>query len=397
MSIKTKNLLMRVVLPLVVVAAAVGVAISMVVLKPEVPTTAPVFAPPLVRVATVELDDRRLSVKSQGTVAPRAESQLVPEVAGRVTWVSDSFASGGFFDKGEPLVRIDPFDFEQAVVAARSELARSELRLAQEQAEAQVAEREWKELGQGDGNPLTLRVPQLADAGAAVDAARAGVDRAERNLSRTHIRAPYAGRVRRKNVDVGQFVVSGAPIATIYSVDAAEIRLPLPDDELAFVDLPLTYRGGGAPSLRPPVVLSTLFAGELHVWRGHIVRTEGEIDPATRMVHAVARVDNPYAPGENPSRPPLNVGMFVQAEIEGKLVEGVAALPRPALRADNQVWVVDEDSRLRFRDVEILRATETEVIVGSGLSAGELVVLSPLDATTDGMAVRIADEQGKSL
>jgi len=397
MSLDKKKVLMGVILPLLVLVAAVGVAVTMVALKPEVETAAPVFAPPLVRTATVSLEDRQMVVRSQGTVTPRTESQLVPEVSGRVTWVSDSFASGGFFERGEELVRIDAFDYEQALVAARSEYARSELRLAQEEAEARVAEREWEELGQGDGEPLTLRVPQLADARSGVDAARAGIERAERNLSRTSLRAPYAGRIRQKSVDVGQFVVVGAPVATIYSVDAAEVRLPLPDDELAFVQLPLTYRGGGAPSVSPPVVLSTLFAGERHEWTGRIVRTEGEIDPATRMVHAVARVENPYAPGDNPNRPPLNAGMFVQAEIEGKTAEGVAVLPRPALRTGGQVWVIDRESRLRFRDVVVLRATESEVVIDEGLADGELVVLSPLDATTDGMAVRIADEEGKSL
>jgi len=144
-------------------------------------------------------------------------------------------------------------------------------------------------------------------------------------------------------------------------------------------------------------VLSTTFAGERHEWQGRIVRTEGEIDPATRMIHAVARVDNPYAPGDNPRRPPLNAGMFVHAAIEGIYVEDVAVLPRVALRTGSRVWIVDADNRLRYRDVVVLRATEAEVIVSEGLRDGELVVLSPLDATTDGMKVRISDEEGKSL
>ena len=397
MTIEKKKILWTVIAPAAVLFAGIAVAFTMIALKPDVETRAPAVAAPLVRVAMVSLESRRLTVESQGTVSPRTQSQLVPEVSGQVIWVSDSFASGGFFEKGERLVRIDPFDYDQALVAAKSELARTKLRLAQEEAEARVAREEWEELGRGDGTPLTLRKPQLADARAAVDAGAANVERAERNRERTVIRAPYAGRIRQESVDVGQFVTIGAPMATIYSVDAAEVRLPLPDDELAFVDLPMTYRGGGEARVESLVVLSTTFAGERHEWRGRIVRTEGEIDPATRMIHAVARVDDPYAPGVNPRRPPLNAGMFVHAEIEGRQVEDVAVLPRAALRTGGLMWVVDADSRLRYRDVVVLRATESEAIVSEGLRDGELVVLSPLDVTTDGMTVRISDEEAKSL
>ena len=397
MAIEKRKILWTAVVPAAVLFMGIVVAFTMIALKPDVETRAPVVTQPLVRVATVKLESRRLTVESQGTVSPRTESQLVPEVSGQVIWVSDSFASGGFFEKGEALVKIDPFDYDQALVTAKSELARTKLHLAQEEAEARVAREEWEELGRGDGTPLTLREPQLADAHASVDAGAANVERAARNRERTVMRAPYAGRIRQESVDVGQFVTIGALIATVYSVDAAEVRLPLPDDDLAFVDLPMTYRGGGDARVQPPVVLSTTFAGERHEWRGRIVRTEGEIDPATRMIHAVARVDDPYAPGDNPRRPPLNAGMFVHAEIEGRQVEDVTVLPRAALRAGSRMWVVDADSRLRYRDVVVLRATESEVIVSEGLHDGELVVLSPLDATTDGMTVRISDEEGKSL
>lgn len=397
MNIERPKILWTVIIPVAVVFAGIVGAFTMIALKPDVETRAPLPTQPLVRVVTVKLESRRLTVESQGTVNPRTESRLVPEVSGQVIWVTDSFASGGFFEKGQALVKIDPFDYEQALVTAKSELARTKLRLAQEEAEARVAREEWKELGRGEATPLTLRVPQLADVRASVEAARANVERAERNRERTVIRAPYAGRIRQESVDVGQFVTIGAPIATIYSVDAAEVRLPLPDNDLAFVDLPMTYRGGGEARVQPSVVLSTTFAGERHEWQGRIVRTEGEIDPATRMIHAVARVDNPYAPGDNPRRPPLNAGMFVHAAIEGIYVEDVAVLPRVALRTGSRVWIVDADNRLRYRDVVVLRATEAEVIVSEGLRDGELVVLSPLDATTDGMKVRISDEEGKSL
>ena len=382
--------ILKALLPLVIVAAALLGAVTMIMNRPPVETLTPVIEPPGVRVHEVTLSDAPLSVTSQGTVRPRTESQLVPEIAGRVTWVAPSFAEGGFFEAGDVLVKIDPFDYEQALVSARSQLAQARLRLAEEEAEAEVAQREWETLGRGDPRELALRKPQLEDARASVAAAEAGVERATRDLQRAEIVAPYAGRVRTKNVDIGQYVRVGDALATVYAVDVAEIRLPLPDDELAYLDLPLSYRGVRQQA-QPGVTLRATFAGETHVWNGRIVRTESEIDSVSRMVHAVAEVEDPYAPGPNPNRPPLAVGMYVEAEISGRTVRDVAVLPRQALRGRDQVLVVTPDDRLSFRAVDVLRTSTESVILRAGLQANELVVISPLDTPTDGMRVQLAD------
>jgi RND family efflux transporter MFP subunit len=314
-----------------------------------------------------------------------------------VLWVSPNFVSGGFFEKGEVLLKIDSHDYEQALVRARSEVANAKLRLAQEEAEFRVAHDEWNDLGKGEATPLTLREPQLLNAKAAVAAAEANMVTAERNLDRTQIRAPYVGRVRRKNVDVGQFVTIGGPIGNIYAIDYAEIRLPLPDRDLAYLDLPLVFRGENKNKKGPKVLLRANFAGEIHEWEGRIVRTEGEIDPTSRMIHAVAQVANPYGRGKDPGRPPLAVGLFVEAEIEGQHVEQVVILPRAALRGESQVLVVDGEDRLRFRDIDPLRVTREEIVVRSGLSRGERVCLSPLEAVTDGMKVRAHDSDTQGV
>ena len=386
------NRALQVLLPLGLVALGALGAVAMIKSrsKPEVREFA--VHVPLVRVLSVELRDVQLIVTSQGTVSPRTESTLLGEVAGRVTWVAPSFASGGFFEESDVLLKIDSADYRQAVVQARAAVAQAELRLAREQAEADVARDEWSDLGQGTPTSLTLREPQLADAAAALAAARAGLDQTERNLERTEIRAPYAGRIRRKQVDVGQYVTPGTPLVTIYAVDSAEIRLPLPDDELAFVDLPLGYRGESDRPSGPRVVLRARFAGRTHEWKGQIVRTEGEIDPRSRMIHAVVRVADPYARGGDPERPPLAVGLYVDAEILGRVARQVAVVPRSALRGENQVLVVSDEDRLHFRTVEILRTTHDEVIVSSGLEAGERICLSQLAAVTEGMRVRTAAE-----
>jgi RND family efflux transporter MFP subunit len=385
---------LKIVLPVALVVVAALVAAGMIALRPEVETRVAVPQPPLVRAAVVTLADVPLVVRSQGTVRPRTESQLVPEVSGRVIRISSSFAEGAFFEKGEVLLQVDPHDYEQAVVRARGEVARTKLALAREEAEAEVARAEWQDLGAGEAaTALTLREPQLEDARAAVASAEANLETAERNLERTKIRAPYAGRVRRKSVDVGQFVTVGTPVATLYSVDFAEVRLPLPDDELAYVELPLHYRGESKGPTGPRVTLEADFAGKTFAWQGTIVRTEGEIDPASRMVHAVAQVKNPYGRGDDPDRPPLAVGLYVEAEIEGITADEVAVLPRAALRGPSQVLVITPGNRLEFRDVDLLRTTRESIYVRDGLADGERVCLSPLEAVTDGMQVRTASTE----
>ena len=381
---------LQVLLPFVLLVGAGLTAYLMYLNRPPVETQPPAFEPQGVRVQAVTFETLSLTVASQGTVQPRASGQLVPEISGPVTEVAPSFAVGGFFETGDVLLKIDPYDYQQAVITARSQLAQAQLRLAQEEAEADVARREWAELGRGDPNALTLRQPQVEDARAAAAAAEAALDRAARDVERAEIRAPYAGRVQSKDVDIGQFVNKGNTVARIYAIDSAEIRLPLPDEELAFVDIALSYRGGGQQT-GPRVTLSADFAGRRHTWQGRIVRTEGEIDPVSRMVHVVAEVRDPYGPGRDPSRPPLAAGMFVEAEIEGRTVSDVVVLPWAALRGRDRVLVVDESSRLRYRQVEVLRSTSDEVLIRGGLAEGELVCVSPLDTVTDGMAVQVLD------
>ena len=387
---------LKIVAPLLLLGVAGLVAGVMIWNRPPVEVQVPVFTPPGVRVEAVTLRDVPFSVTSQGTVRPRTESQLVTEIAGRVTSIAPSFAEGGFFESGDVLVTVDPFDYQQAVVSARSQLAQARLRLAQEEAEAEVAIREWDALGRGDPRALTLREPHLEDARASVAGAEASLERAERALERAEIVAPYAGRIRQKNVDIGQFVRVGDAVATIYAVDSAEVRLPLPDEQLAYLDLPLSYRGG-SDQPQPRVTLRATFAGEAHEWQGRIVRTESEIDPVSRMVHAVAEVLDPYAPGPNRRRPPLAVGMYVEAEIAGRTVRNVAVLPRAAMRGRDRVLVVDAGDRLSFREIDILRATTDAIYVRSGLAEGELVVVSPLDTPTEGMRVQLADADADLL
>ncbi len=351
-----------------------------------------VVEPPLVRVIPAERTNLTLQVRAEGTVAPRTESQLVPEISGRVVEVSPSLAAGGFFEEGDVLLRIETRVYELAITRAEATIEQARLRLTTERQEAEVARLEWESLGTGEPSPLLFREPQIAEVQASLAAAEATLEQARYDLDRTVLRAPFSGRVRSKQVDVGQFVQRGTSLATLYSVDLAEVRLPIPNSELEYCRLPLAYRDGSSEVAGPKVKLTARFAGEDHTWHGRIVRTEGEIDPRTRMVNAIAQVRDPYARGENSRRPPLAVGMFVQAEIEGIRVRDVIRAPRTALREGNVIFVVDRRGRLRFREVVPLRAERDVVLIKEGLEEGELICLSPMEAAVNGMTVRTTTE-----
>ena len=408
-----------------IVILAVGVLLVLAIhasRDPLVPTPPPDVAP-LVRVMSVEPRDIQFHVKAHGTVKPRSESDLVPQVSGEVVWVSPDLVAGGFVEAGQPLVRIERADYEAARESARASVARAESEHARAKKELdrqkRLADRSVASEARIDDAENAHKV-----ALATLRERRAQLERAERDVQRTEIAAPYKGRVRSEQVDVGQFASRGAWVAKLYAVDYAEVRLPLPDRELAYLDLPLT-RTGSAPgfvpesaaqsdaesvpgagsepreSVGPKVELSAEFAGKHYAWTGRVVRTEGELDPKSRMVQVVARVEDPYgAAAREAGRAPLTVGLFVEADIEGRSVEQAYVLPRTALRRArgldrSYVLVVDDDSRLRMRDVEVLRSERDRIVVGSGLNPGERVCISPLRVVTEGMRVRVAGDAGE--
>jgi RND family efflux transporter MFP subunit len=390
----------KLLLPLAVLAMAGFGAFVLLATAPEVESVAPESALPIVRTMEARPADVRMRVRSQGTVAPRTESDLVPEVSGPVVWMSPSLVSGGFFAKDEPLLRLDPRDYEAALARARADVAR-----ASGEAEHAAAElRRQQGLARSKANsPSQLSNARRGErvAKAALEAARVSLEQAERDVARTEIVAPFDGRVREKHVDVGQFIGRGAPVATLYATDFAEIRLPLADRQLAYLELP-GMRSASVEGEGPEVRLRANFAGVEQTWTGRIVRTEGEIDAKSRMVHVIARVEDPYdvIEQEEPSeestrRTPLAVGMFVRAEIDGQIAENVIVVPRSAMRDGGHMLIVDDDNRLHRRAVEVLRIDRDEVLVRSELAGHERVVVSPIQVVVDGMRVRtIVDEAG---
>ncbi|HEB89243.1 MAG TPA: efflux RND transporter periplasmic adaptor subunit [Deltaproteobacteria bacterium] len=426
--------------PVLILAATALIVLVLVLVRRKPEEHPPPRLAPLVRVTVAEPTGHRFFVTAHGSVSPRTESDLVPQVSGEVLWIAPSLAAGGFFEKGDVLARIDTADYKVEREAARAAVARaeSEYRRAKKELDRQrsLADRSVASQSRIDDAENAFRV---AEAG--LREARARLERADRDLARTNLTAPYRGRVRSKQVDVGQFVTRGTPIARVFAVDYAEVRLPIPDRDLAFLDVPLIpvlwnedekRNAGEAGS---PVHLSAEFAGGIHRWEGTLVRTEAELDPRSRMVHLVARISDPYglepilggrrksgdpsALGSESDTPPeeetgidhdeggatdrsdtrraseevpLSVGLFVKAEIEGRRVDHAFVLPRDALRGDGLVYVIDPEDRLRFRTVEVLRTERDRFVVGDGLEAGDRVCTSPLQAVLDGMQVRVIED-----
>ena len=341
----------------------------------------------LVEVIEAEESDGFFMINAQGTVRPRTETSIVAEVGGRVVEVSDVFASGGFFRADDVLARIDPGDYEAALLQARAELAGAKAQLADERARSEQARKDWERMHGADRQPseLVLRLPQLAGAEASVQAAEAAVMRAERNLERTRIRLPYDGIVRARDIDLGQFVSAGTALGRAFAVDVAEIRLSLSDQDLAFLDLP---GPGQFANHHTPVTLSGTVAGQRGHWEGRVVRTEGVVDEDTRLSYAVIQIEDPYGLLEKVRPVPLQMGTFVQAEVRGRSASGLIELPRSALREDDTLFLADEADRLDIRNVQVIRTTPHRIYVHNDINAGDRIVTTAIPVPLPGMALQ---------
>jgi len=333
-------------------------------------------SPVSVEVSPLQRRPYTIRLHSRGVIRPHRETTLVAQVAGMVSEVSSRFEVGNHLEKGAWLVRIDPRDYRIAVTLAESQLAQAQLRLAQEQARAEQARRDWERLGErGEPGELALRLPQLRSERAAVAAAEAQLAKARLDLERTRIRVPYAAQLVEKQVELGQFVTPGTPVARIQGTDRLEVRLPLTTRQLAFLP----------EEEKPPVQLSWETGAGVARWEAHVVRTEGVVDPRTQQRFVVARLAQT---GKSGSPPPP--GQFVEATIEGRRLEGMLVIPNNAVRAGNSVFVVDEGGTLRQRALTVVWNDETHTVARAGPETGDRLVISPVAAGLLGRRVIVS-------
>ncbi len=339
-------------------------------------------------------EDVRYRVRARGTVTPRMETTLVSEVSGQVVDRAPELVAGGFFRRDDVLLTIDPRNYRAELKRAEAAVARARTQVARQVVVAGYPAEQFKRFREGridgeEARALALEKPQLAEALAELESAEAQLEQARGDLERTRIRAPYDGMVRTKRAELGQFVAAGTPLADVFAVDYAELRLPIAQSDLPYLELP---GARPAPESGPRVALHARVGTERHTWQGRIVRTEGVFEASTQVLYAVARVADPY--GLQAAREePLRIGTFVEAEIEGRLARDVIRLPRHVLQPGGVVWVIDDDATVRKREVEVLRADERWVYIGTGLADGARVSVTPVANPLPGTPARVLSSQ----
>ncbi|MEZ5473362.1 MAG: efflux RND transporter periplasmic adaptor subunit [Marinicella sp.] len=332
-------------------------------------------------------------VPSYGIVQPKTQSLVIAQVSGQVIKVSDQFRDGAFFEQGDVLLEIDDADYVAQLTIARAELKQAEFTYQDELARAEIALKDWKKLGNTTQPPsLVAREPQLNSSLSNLEASRAKVKQAELNLKRTQIKAPFAGRVLSLDVNVGQVVNNGSTLGSIYAVDAVEVRLPLKQSDLVHLNLPETYRDLDLLEAipHPKVKLSAKAANQTHSWEGELVRVEGTIDAQTRQLYVVAEVNDPYK-FKADGTPPLKIGQFVNAEIQGKALSDVVIIPRSAVYASNYINVVDGEVLSR-KYITQLWQNDTEVIVPNEFATNQLISITPLGDVVSGTLVEVVND-----
>ncbi|HCC43378.1 MAG TPA: efflux transporter periplasmic adaptor subunit [Gammaproteobacteria bacterium] len=380
----------KITLPLIILSISAAIA-SLLILQKEPPRTVDSERPTmLVDVVRARSGSTQVVINAQGTVVPRTQTTMVSEVAGLITEVSPAFVAGGFFSKGDLLVRIDDRNYRAEVKRAEASVAAAQTKIDQETGLAEFAKTDWERArkllnSSKAASDLALRKPQVLEAYAQLEFAKADLEKRQGDLDRTQIRAPYDGLVREKLADIGQFVNAGSPIAATFAVDVAEIRLPLPDKELPFLELDnVVFEAGEGPKVN----VSAVIGGQVNFWDGRIVRTEGVFDEKSRVLYVVAQIGDPYNRLNSRWTQPLRMGTFVKARIAGSDLDDVVRLPRSVLRGNSRVWTVTDENTLKPVEVSIVRSDEKYVFIGSGLLDGQLICTTLLDNPLPGTPVR---------
>lgn len=335
-------------------------------------------------------------LQTQGVIRPHNTTTLTPQVGGRVTYLSPHFEDGAYFNKGDILLKLDTADFLTDLESAKAQLARSEAAYAQEQARAKQALLNWNDAGfEEEASDLVLRKPQLREAEANVSSAQSSLEKAERNLSRTQVKAPYDGRVRKRNIGLGQQVGASTALGEVFSTDFAEVRLPLTTRDLTYYEPP--SKPGSTieqnnilfdspiSSLTP----SNTSANDQTQWVGSILRAEGALDEDSKQLFVIARIDDPF--GLTTDKTPLFIGQPVRANIPAHTLKGVYTIPRSNLSGLNEILVIREGLLTRVNFTPIWSSSDT-VITREGIESGDLLCTTRLPYAPEGAPVEIIPE-----
>lgn len=369
---------------LLVVLASGALAGWLWLTRERVTTALPEHVPPSVNVLTVALADVPVTIEAHGRLEPRGRFTPVCEVGARVVELGVPFEDGGRVARGDLLVRFDDVDVQLALADSRAQLLEAQAALAIEEAEAERALAEWRLVGEGEPSALARREPQLAAARARVASIEVRVRRAELDLERTVVRAPFDARVLSRDVELGERCIPGRVLGELADSAAFEVRLAVAASDLAF--LPALAAGGADGDEALVRVFGS--RGELAA-RARVVRHAARVEPRTQTLELIVSVEPTAAPTSDSDAAALVAGAYVDAHVAGRSIANAVALPRRALLESGGVLVIGADSRAFVRAVEVVRTAGATVVIGSGLSNGERVVLDPPTVVADGMEVHV--------
>ncbi len=325
----------------------------------------------------------QVQINSNGTTTPLTQTILTAEVGGEVIYRSKKFSEGSSVIEGEVLAKIDDTDLQLQYKNALLQLANAEVQYSLQLAEAEVAKEAWEKIGDGVASDLTLKKPQIKQAEALLEVAKAQVSSAEKKLNKTEIVAPYAGRIQNVNIDLGTTIIPGQPVGALYTSSEIEVTLAVKDNDLQFLSIPMDGRKLD-PSEQALVKIKSFYKGKNQTWIGRLERVDGVIDPITRMINLIAVFKNDFIETDKPNLP---IGLFVEAQIDGIILNDVFSIPVNSISENNEVYIVNKDNELVSRQLSILKKYSDFVIVKNGLKAGERIVTSKLSTASNGIKV----------
>ncbi len=347
----------------------------------EAPRPISVKVEPAIRTLT------RPTIVAFGEVRPAVRTELVAQVGGKVVATSPAFIEGGNFTPDDVLLSIEDTDYRAAMEEVVARVAAAKLELEQALADADVARKQLA--AQSNPSPLALREPQVARAESALRAAETSLSLAKTNLERTQITLPYTGRVENKFVDLGQYVNPGKVLGTVFGTDVVQVRLPLTTNQLVALAVPIGYQGTADGGLS--TTLTATLGGAVHRWQGTLTGLDAAIDPATRTVYGTVIIEDPYSETSSVVDMPLAVGLYVDAEVEGRLMVDAVQIPSAGLRAGDKIFVLTGEGLLDIRQADVVHRSRSNALLSAGVEPGEQVIVSAIRNPVRGMRLQTID------
>ncbi len=369
--------------PIFILFGAISVSYILWLLGQVQPDPVEDVPPPDVVVQILTPENFQVTINSTGTTEPLTQTVLNAEVGGEVVYRSKKFSEGSSVLSGEILAKIDDTDLQLKYKNALLQLANAEVQYSLQVVESEVAKEAWEKLGEGQASDLTLQKPQLKQAEALIEVAKAQVNSAEKKLNKTEIVAPYSGRIQSANIDIGTTIIPGQPIGAMYTSSEIEVTLSVKDNDLQFLSIPMDGRKLN-PSEQAKVTISSFYKGQNQEWEGKLERVDGVIDPVTRMINLIAVFKNDFIEIDKPNLP---IGLFVEAQIDGVILQNVFIIPISAISENNEVFVINKNNQLQSRSIKVLKKYNKFIIAKDNLKAGERLVTTKLSTASDGITV----------